>query len=992
MGGSSSEQTVGYKYYAGLHFWLSLGPIDRLTKIVVGDKTAWEGSKSTGQISINNPELFGGEGREGGIVGAVDFADGRPTQGQNGYLVSKLGSLVPAFRGVASVICRQVYLGLNPYPKKWEFWAQRIYKTGIDGSVMWRSDIAKIPVLMTFTQPQRIMFAIDVSNSMNTIVSGSTTRLDIVKTQLTDILTTLNDARNSSGVSVDLAICRWGSSSTTTSYFNASDSAFSAAISIVNSLSVSGGTYFTGPMTDATAFFGVSASSDVQHRLILITDGEPSSISDFENALAVGDSLINRTSTNKVDIYGINIDLADTTYTAQIDNTSSDGVPIVNSAYDDALYSAVLGTFSNVSALNFVHHIRETFTDPDWGAGFPLADIDAATWEAAAETAYNEGMGCCYFWDRQTSVDEYRKFLIKHIDAVTPVSRTTGKILFKLIRDDYDHDNIPTLSPNKIINIQPTQRQALGERTTSVTVTYWNAATGENAALTASNPALAIQQGQDINKSVTYDAFPSAALASRAGQRDLRTLSSDLQAFTIECWIDEIDAYYTSIGEEFNVGCVFRLTFPDFDLDSVIVRVSAMNFGDGTWKQGRARLECVQDAFALDDVAIVSGDGSLWTDPVSAPVAPVNQIAFEVPYIELVQQQGQQNIDAILNGEPDAGYFGVAVARPQSSMINARVFTSSDEFSGYTDVGVADFCPSFSLTADIGRFDTSIPVAEIDDADVMQLPARAQIGDELIFVTGYAAGALTVIRGVYDTIPQAHLTSATVFVWDNYTAGSETQYIYGETLYSKLCTVSGKGQLSLSQATTLQQTFESRASAPYRPANVAVNGDIANIGTISTVTPASMSWVDRNRILETTASPLAWTDAGITPETGTEYEIAYYGQDSAGILTEYASTALGYVNTYASIDALAAGTPPADAEMLVARLHTVIDGRRSWRGIDVLFEYCPIVSELAFVVFYEQDVVPTGTQEISAVSSVIFYEELHDSVFTSASTFVVFYE
>jgi len=130
MGGGGKgkvEVTIGYKYYAGLHM-VFCDAADALLAIAVGDKTAWTGNvTSNSTIYINQPNLFGGEEREGGIQGNVDVMFGRDSQGVNSYLLSKLGSNTPAFRGVVSLVAKQIYLAaLNPYIKPWKAKLKRI--------------------------------------------------------------------------------------------------------------------------------------------------------------------------------------------------------------------------------------------------------------------------------------------------------------------------------------------------------------------------------------------------------------------------------------------------------------------------------------------------------------------------------------------------------------------------------------------------------------------------------------------------------------------------------------------------------------------------------------------------------------------------------------------------------------------------------------------------------------------------------------------------
>jgi len=131
MGGRSKgggSQVVGFRYRMGLHLVLCQGPVDAVQEIQAGERTAWGSDTRAplrlwhgiGTAFINRPELFGGEGREGGVVGCCDILPGDAGQVRNDYLMSQLGPDVPAFRGVLSLVARQVYYAANnPYIKPW---------------------------------------------------------------------------------------------------------------------------------------------------------------------------------------------------------------------------------------------------------------------------------------------------------------------------------------------------------------------------------------------------------------------------------------------------------------------------------------------------------------------------------------------------------------------------------------------------------------------------------------------------------------------------------------------------------------------------------------------------------------------------------------------------------------------------------------------------------------------------------------------------------
>lgn len=140
--GSSKKVTVGFQYYVGAHFTIA-HRVEAITKISIDDKVAWQGSNSGGTVSINQPGLFGGESREGGVVGDIDVLIGSETQPKNNYLMARLGSVIPAFRGVTSLVLKQVYIGLNPYLKNWAVTAIR-QNIKTDGTPQWNLTRAAI--------------------------------------------------------------------------------------------------------------------------------------------------------------------------------------------------------------------------------------------------------------------------------------------------------------------------------------------------------------------------------------------------------------------------------------------------------------------------------------------------------------------------------------------------------------------------------------------------------------------------------------------------------------------------------------------------------------------------------------------------------------------------------------------------------------------------------------------------------------------------------
>jgi len=138
MGAGSKTVTVGYRYKLGLHMIFSAGPVDALLELRGGDRTAWTGNVTSSQlITIDAPDLYGGDEKEGGIVGQVDVMMGEPAQGPNDYLQGIQGNPQPAYRGLFGLVFRRCRLASNnPYLKAVAAKARRIV-SGWQGGAPW---------------------------------------------------------------------------------------------------------------------------------------------------------------------------------------------------------------------------------------------------------------------------------------------------------------------------------------------------------------------------------------------------------------------------------------------------------------------------------------------------------------------------------------------------------------------------------------------------------------------------------------------------------------------------------------------------------------------------------------------------------------------------------------------------------------------------------------------------------------------------------------
>jgi hypothetical protein len=102
---TSKKVVVSYDYYIGMQLGLCLGPGVRVRKIWFGKHLAWSGTLTGGSaIVINNLELFGGEEKNGGVIGTVYFYDGQIPQVQDAFLAHYIGAGCPRYNGVAHLV------------------------------------------------------------------------------------------------------------------------------------------------------------------------------------------------------------------------------------------------------------------------------------------------------------------------------------------------------------------------------------------------------------------------------------------------------------------------------------------------------------------------------------------------------------------------------------------------------------------------------------------------------------------------------------------------------------------------------------------------------------------------------------------------------------------------------------------------------------------------------------------------------------------------
>lgn len=881
MGGGSKKQTVGYKYYVGGQLVACMGPVDFVSRLTVDDRVAWEGRSTGGRITVNAPDLFGGEKREGGVSGEIDIEMGRPTQLKNDYLLSKIGAAIPAYRGVVQLVFRHFYMGNNPYLKPWRLRACRIY-TRQNGISQWYPAKAGIPDAgTTFRSPVLAM------NRPATDMFGPWPALTFQIPGPNLTLLQRPAAAASGGQLLYDSFSPW-----------AYEGQFGVVDTWRNDFMVFGGDRDANP-TNGEGFELITApinnSTDPNDPLTPYSNTPAQSLAKLQATLP--------RSFNSHAKYAI-MTISDS---AWFDNRG--GLSLLYQ-YDQE---------GDAFDMNPAHLIRECLTDPDWGMGYTDDDIDDASFTAAADRLYDEKLGMSLLWDKQATLESFISDVVRHIDAALYVARSTGKFVLKLTRDDYDPNDLLILDESNIDKIESPSRPAFGELVNSVTVNFWNRTTGKADSVTVQDPAGVQMQGAVINTLVTYSGFTLGTVAERAAQRDLRALSNPFLSCTI---------YTGEAARDLEIGDTFKLRWAKWQLHDVVMRVTGFAMSDG--KSSQIRITCVEDVFSTPETAVVVPNaGTGWVDPTTPAEAALVTDAFEVPYIERVQLLGQAYTDEQLAADPGNGFVGAAAVRSSGSILNAQLWT--DAGGGYEVSNTMDFSPGGTLAEAVLETATVIKVANPVDLDLITVGSHGQLGTdagmELVRVDAVdlTTGELTVGRGVLDTVPHRHAAGSKVLFWDAYGGVDETEYASGEIVGVKVQPVGGGTSVPLDSIPAELVTLDSRAARPYPPGNLRIEGqsypaDAYFNGDLT------VSWAHRDRLLQTSGQLADYTAGDIGPEAGTTYRVRLYLNDALDFeQDDIAGTSFDL-------------TPTAEGDA-VLQVHSKRDGLYSMQGAEVRFTY-----------------------------------------------------
>lgn len=939
------------EYYMSLHYGICHGVVEKFVSLIANEKVVTRCTGVPGLVfNVNEPELFGGIRKEGGLRGRVALQDGSADQLLDPVAAAKIGASdptvttptpenLPGYRGIATAFFSEgvynesvpsfggvlgtfatafldrfggatinssgagFYWAANqPFvPPLW-FRVTRLDRT-------WLPEYAAIPGALDSSE-LAIVFAIDISNSM----TGA--RLTAAKNATVRALETLRDSPNAN--TFDIQVVGWASSRSDITRRNCTPTDYADLIAFTEALEVEGGTVFSNAVSGLDAFY--ASAGDKCRYLIFLTDGQPSN--PFDAGVA-GDIV----QASGAISFAFNLQEPDTTYTALLDTTPQDGVPIITSLDDNTLANNFIVSITQQIDTNPAHIIREAMTNSVWGLGMPEYFLDDASFAAAAATLYNENFGLSMIWTRQTTIENFVAEVLDHIQATLYVDPRIGRWVLKLIRDDYDPDTLLLFTPENC-TVQEFKRRSPAETTGEIVVSWKNPATEEDETVTAQSLGTIVAAGGEIvSDTRNYYGVRRADLAAQLAARDLAASTAPLATAEI---VADRTAWAVVPGQ------VIKLRSPEHADYDVLMRVVKVNYGRP--RSSAVRLSCTEDVFAYTRPRVQTPPGSAGGDQSQQPSPPASAEVLNLNYYFA---------NGLIDDTPTTGEAPVGFVTT-STQTDASEVEISEEVVGATGGVAYDSIGTYSVA---GRQVLAAPLAADPTTTGMTLASATGLSPgvgtlvligptgltdathEIALITERATdGTYTMIRGLLDTVPQEwpigtllRFISAADNIArpDLVVEGVANEYVF--QIRTSL------GLLAPDVAPVVAHTPTERYFAPTRPANVVVQGETLGpvdlrgfSGTIN------VTWANRNRISEDTVI-LEWTDGNVTPEVGQTTTVRLLDDETGALITEYT----GLTGTSHSFPSSARGS----ADFVRVLVLAVRDGIESIQSREILLYF-----------------------------------------------------
>lgn len=547
------------------------------------------------------------------------------------------------------------------------------------------------------------------------------------------------------------------------------------------------------------------------------------------------------------------------------------------------------GIMPNGLDLNPVEVLHDCFTQK-WGRlGIAASALDTDSWQAAAQTLYDEGNGMSLKLESPNSGKQLAEEVLRQIDGVMFQDPQTSKVVLKLLRNDYDVDDLPVFDMSDVLEIQDWTKTTWESTVNQCRVKFTSRQRAyEESVAVAQDFANINFQTKIRSTEISYPGVTETGLASRLAYNALSVYGVPLYKCSMTT---------KRRGANLRPGDVFILEWPPFGI-RVVMRVQNVDLGDLT--DGKAKIECIQDVYAVNNVQIVPSEPSGW-EPIDLTPRQISDYAvFGGPYF-FVQDDDQMKAWLPENyGETVQVALMMTLARsPGAGSISYDSLTTYvdplwiDEEDIYTTGDDELYTASALVHTAYSRevafttaHDTTVGliVKSLDDPSILSVHASrndGRDGSHLIYANGefmsYTAftanvdGTYTlhgISRRILDSQPVNHAVNSVVYFIRR---GEGLSAMFNNEAAVKLLDNTPTGTFPSESATSIPVNANNRTYRPAPVGWVTVNGR-RDTDPLFYGESMIVGWRPRNRL----RAELVWfDDANDTPESNVSHSVHY---------------------------------------------------------------------------------------------------------------------
>ncbi|MCM0759933.1 phage tail protein [Sporomusa sphaeroides DSM 2875] len=511
---------------------------------------------------------------------------------------------------------------------------------------------------------------------------------------------------------------------------------------------------------------------------------------------------------------------------------------------------------------NPAESLYEIHVNKDWGLGQNPDLIDTQSLIAVGNWLKSEKLGITIKIGDKTAARTVIDAICDHVNMVRYQDPQTGRITYKLIRDDYDPEQLVRLNQSNCSRITFNRldwRETVGE----ICVTYTDRiAQYEQSSINANDPSvIELAEGNKVTKTYDYPYFTTAENALWAAKRESYQQGYPLATGSI---VGDRTLYGLRTGD------VAILDWQPYGIKNFYIRITKVNLGD--FVDGKITLEFMEDVFGLGK-ADYNFDGSTgWKDEVKYPTGVQHFRYLELPW-EMIPDK-------------DTHVFALA-AQPDIKTVQWNIWRNKEPIGWTATTSLSKWTPTGRLIYALSEFADYIDLFGVELIDIYGLKdlesatlpngapdiAAARNGTKLIAVNDELIAWSSIerlpsgnwqikgiIRGVYDTVPQNHAPGSLFFFLEPQTYANVTT---GGPVCKQGLTTAEFYNITTTSVTHVTEEFDNnkvqqltttrRAERPNAPGCFSMScwNKAEAIQHSQVAGDVLFSWVHRNKVTQT---------------------------------------------------------------------------------------------------------------------------------------------